>query len=102
MIFNAISAIELLIGALIAAPVAGILWAFDFDFTFWLLIIALGLTVPMDAVYRRSQMAGDEENGVAGSPWAPIAPRRGGHLFFIPMWILGIVLPVLFTLADVF
>lgn len=97
IIFNFIALGELLVTALIGAAIAGVMSVFGFDFTFWLLIVSFALAVPVDLLWRASQMFGDEETGESGNALAIITPGGGGHLFFIPMWILGLAMPFVFA-----
>lgn len=102
MIFNFIAIFQLIAAALVALPIAGVLYLFGFDFGDSMLASALVICAPIDALYRLSQLFGDEEEGTQGNMWAPIAPRSGGHLFFIPMWVLGIALPAAFWWGGIF
>ena len=95
IIFNVISLVEVLAGAAIGGIVAGILYLLGLDVTFWFVVVTAGVAAPIDLLVRFASVAGgdDEEGGEAsegGSILDLVTPGGGGHLFFLPVWVVGI------------
>lgn len=92
IIFNMTSIIELVVAGLIAAAIAGILYLFGLSFSWWLVVVTLSLVIPLDGLWRFGQVIGndeEEEEGSGGGIAQLVLPSGGGHLFFLPMWLIG-------------
>ncbi len=96
-IFNIIAGVEV---ALVAIP-AGLAYLaakfLGFDGEFAAAGVGLLLLLPLDLLWRLATMGGgegegDEPAGCMNVIW----PSGGGHLMFVPMWVVGLVgLPLL-------
>jgi len=95
IIFNMASMVQVMVGALVGAAVAGLLSLMGFDFTFWLVLVTFAIAAPLDVVWRLAGIGGgdDEEEG-GGSLLDLVLPGGGGHLFFLPVWGVGIAVVV--------
>ncbi|MFK7931021.1 MAG: hypothetical protein AB8H79_22740 [Myxococcota bacterium] len=86
IIFNLISMLEVAVGAAIGAAIAGLLHLMGLDFTFWFVVLTMGVAAPLDGLWRLAQSFGDEEGA---TPMNMVLPGGGGHLFFLPVWLVG-------------
>lgn len=97
IVFNTVAGIQV---ALAAIPAVLIYAAMHYGLAspsagWWAAAIALVCLVPIDLLTRASNMGGDEETGEAGmGASALFLPSGGGHIFFLPMFLIAAVLGV--------
>ncbi len=93
IIFNFVAIAQIMLAFLPALAVAGLAHLVGGDFDFWLFLCIAALVMPIDGIWRLAGIAGSEgEDGeviVGGGMLNIVTPSGGGHLFFIPNWIVG-------------
>ncbi len=93
IVFNYVAIAQILIALLPALAVAGVAHLVGGDFDFWLVLGVATLLMPIDGIWRLAGIAGSEgddgEAIVGGGVLNIVMPSGGGHLFFIPNWIVG-------------
>ncbi|MED5369612.1 MAG: hypothetical protein VX899_01235 [Myxococcota bacterium] len=88
-------AVGQLILALIPGGIAyGIAWAVDGDANKWLQVITLFSWAIIDGLWRLANVAGDEDDPESGGVANLVLPSGGGHIFWLPGWLLGIGLGI--------
>ncbi len=55
------------------------------------LLVGFLLVMPLDLLWRISTMGGGEDEEEKAGCLNVIWPSGGGHLMFIPMWLIGMV-----------
>lgn len=93
IVFNVVAIAQIFIALLPALAVAGVAHLVGGNFDFWLFVSAATLVVPIDGLWRLAGIAdGEDEDGqvISGRGVLNVLlPSGGGHLFFIPNWIVG-------------
>lgn len=97
VVFNTTTFLQLLIVAVPAGIAYGLASLLDGDSTRWAEIVgAIGLVV-VDALWRLAAMGpqkaadddGREVEVPGAGPLALVKPDGGGHIFFLPTWLIG-------------
>lgn len=102
VVFNTNTFIQLLIAAIPAGIAYGLASLLDGDANRWATITGLISLLLVDALWRMAAMGGEasseesgEESSAAASegpgPRALVLPAHGGHIFWLPNWLVGIL-----------
>lgn len=93
MIFNLFAGLEVLLAALPAAAAGGLAAWLGFDGEWIAAMVGLVVITPVDLLARLASGGGDAEEGVAqvGCVGRMLWPSSGGHLMFLPMWVIGVI-----------
>jgi hypothetical protein len=84
---------QVILAAIPALMVAGVAHLVGGDFDFWLVLCTATVVIPIDGIWRLAGVFDSEgEDGEAvagGGVLNVVTPNGGGHLFFIPTWVVG-------------
>jgi hypothetical protein len=91
VVFNTNTFLQLIVAAIPAGIAYGLGSWLDGDPERWATITGLITLLIVDALWRLAAMGGDEDENAGQAPGAAalVMPPHGGHIFWLPNWLVG-------------
>lgn len=95
IVFNGTAIIQLIIAAIPGGIAYGIASLAGGNADNWAMGFLLGSWFILDALWRAANVMPDEDDPDSGGVLNLIMPGGGGHLFFLPGWLIAIGVSVI-------
>lgn len=91
VVFNTNTFLQLIVAAIPAAIAYGLGSWLDGDAERWATITGLITLLIIDALWRLAAMGSEEGENATQAPGAAalVMPAHGGHIFWLPNWLVG-------------
>ena len=95
VVFNGTAIIQLIVAAIPGGIAYGIAYLAGGNVDDWAFAFLLGTWFLLDALWRVANVFPDEDDPESGGILNLVMPGGGGHIFFVPGWLVAIVVGVI-------